>query len=187
MRLCRVCLRLPEHALVTKSEAKGTFLLSDGALKQLRFRRRRNASYARDGETHLYLKSQVVAAAAARFGDGDALDAERDRRRDARLERAAKRRRQAAAAAADGDPGAAAEEAVADAVAAALLGPGYGARRKAAQLARPRAQPAAVRALAAAHAPHKHTYSGPPQLDAASGEHRRVCMLCGDVSVVELM
>ena len=76
---------------------------------------------------------------------------------------------------------------MADAVAAALLGPGHAARRTAAQPARPRAPPAAVRALAAAHAPHAHAYAGPPQLDAASGEHRRVCTLCGDVSVVELM
>jgi hypothetical protein len=187
VRLCRVCSRLPAHALVTKSEARSVYLLSDAALKPLRFRRRRNASYSRDGETHLYLASQLAAAAAQRFGGEEELAAERDRRRDARLERAGKKRRAAAAAAAAGDPDAVADEAVTDAVAAALLGPGHSAARRKGPAAPPAAPPAKVRALAQAHAPHAHSYAGPPQLDAASGEHRRVCTTCGAISVVELM
>jgi hypothetical protein len=207
-RLCFACKRSDAHALVKRSDAKANFLLSDGDLSQLRFLRKRNITYKRDGEVHLFLSSQLAAAATAKHGDGDALDAARDARRDARIARAAKRRKTAARAAEEEEehggsvlpPGGAAGGAGGgggalfrgDAVATALLARaasrgGRGGAGAGAAGGRGKAATPAVRKLAATHAPHTHVYSAPPQLDAASGSHRRVCDTCGAESFVELM
>jgi hypothetical protein len=206
VRLCFACKRAPAHALVKRCDAKAHFLLSDGELAQLRFLRKRSTTYKRDGEVHLFLSSQLAAAAAAKHGGADALEAARDARRQARLARAGKRRKVAARAAAEEEehggsvlpPGGAAAAGGGggggasfhrDAVATALLAraASRGAAGGAGGAGRGKAAAPAVCKLAAAHAPHAHVYSAPPQLDAARGCHRRVCDTCGAESFVELM
>ncbi len=185
VRLCRECARLPAHKLLTKSDAKAAFLLSDADLARLRCLKKRAGGYRRDGEVHLFLTSQCAAAAAAKHGGAEELEQQREKRREARLARAAKRRRTAADAAAQDAAlgGGGADAAGRDAIAFALLGSGARGGRGTGS----RGPQAAVRKLAAAHAPHTHTYSAAPVYDAAQDAHRRVCDTCGAVSFVDVM
>ena len=80
-----------KHELITKTDAKSTFLLKDGDLerrneKPLGFIVRKNPHNPRWGDMKLYLRSQVEELALAVWGSEEALERaheERDGRREA--------------------------------------------------------------------------------------------------------
>lgn len=77
------------HDLITRTEAKNTFLLKDCDLDlrppPLRFVRRRNPHGSRLGDMRLYLRAQVEARARLVWGSDEALEEERARREEARV------------------------------------------------------------------------------------------------------
>ncbi|KAJ8735172.1 hypothetical protein PYW07_006792 [Mythimna separata] len=76
------------HELITRTEAKNTYLLKDCDLDLrpplLRFVRRRNPHGSRLGDMRLYLRAQVEARAHEAWGSAEELQAERSRREEAR-------------------------------------------------------------------------------------------------------
>lgn len=178
VRVCRGCARAPEHALVSKTEAKSRFLLSDKDLAPLACLRRKLATHSRDGFALLYEPSQCAEVAQRKHGSAELLEAKREAQQQKRVERkaAAKKRSQAEAQAT-----AAATAAEAAAVAAAARG---GGRAAAGVLSA--SAPAKLRRLVEPSL-HAHVYASPPEWDEKQQQHRRVCDTCGFVSFVDIM
>lgn len=174
-KLCYDCGRLPAHGLVSKTDAKEAYSLSDSQLRALQCLVKAS-KLRRDGTVCLYMRSQLAALAASIHGGADGTARERAKRQTAKRERAAKKRQAVRAKAADGDPEALQQLAGDDAVAMELLG------RSVTEAPAPgkKAQEA-LRKLEARHkaaAPHVHSFA------AAGG--CQVCTACGAAMEVEV-
>ena len=188
VRLCFSCKRLPvaspvtraclvppltrerrQHKLVGKTEAKTTWLLSDGELKPLPFITKSSSTYRKDGVVHLYFSSSVRALALQKYGSEEQLEQEKANRRDVRLARKAQKKRKSALE--DGEA-AAGDEDSPDA--------GIGAPRGAAPSSK--AEKASRAKLEAAS--HQCSF-GAATFDATQGRNRRVCAVCGAETLVD--
>lgn len=83
------------YSLVTKSEAKEVYLLRDidldGKDQSLRFIEKKNPHYETWGKMHLYLRCQVEQRSFDKYGGEGGLEAEHDRRDEARSEKKQKK------------------------------------------------------------------------------------------------
>jgi hypothetical protein len=170
-QLCVDCGRLPAHGLVSKTDAKETYSLSDTQLRALHCLVK-PSKLRRNGNVCLYMRSQLAALAATIHGGADGTARERAKRLTAKRERAAKKRQLVRAKAADGDPEALQQLAGDDAVALELLGRGLAVAPEPGKKAQE-----ALQRLEARHAraaPHVHSFAG------------GVCTACGAAMEVEV-
>lgn len=185
LRVCFACTRADrKYALLSATEAKSRFALTDGDLRTARLPRlvKAKTTHRADGEVHLYCATQVLSVALSKHGSGEAIEQAVQTRLDASLARREAKKRTQAALEDGGDDGAVARSAAPR----ARKKPAAGAAAAAAASAKPHAarRQAGVGSEPGAHA---HVYTRPPVFDADAGCHVRTCDTCGASECVEIM
>lgn len=168
--VCWNCTRTdPEYALLSATESKARFALTDTDLKRAALPHlvRKSTKHRADGLVKLYCVSQVMALAVAKHGTEEGVEAARDRRVDASVARRANKKRRDVLY--DGEDGDEDEQ-------------GDGGAYRATQLAG-----TAKRRAPKLPEPHTtHVYLSAP-VPNADGVHVRTCDICGATSEVEIM
>ena len=168
--VCWPCTRSdPEFALLSATESKTRFALTDTDLKRAALPHlvRKSTKHRSDGLVKLYCVSQVMALAVAKHGSEEGVEAARDARVDASVARRANKKRKDVLGDDEDEDG---------------DGAGGGG-------AHPQTQPAgaAKRRAPALPEPHtRHVYTSPP-VPNADGAHVRTCDICGASEEVEVL
>jgi hypothetical protein len=166
--VCRNCTRTdPEFALLSATESKARFALTDADLKRAALPHlvRKSTKHRADGLVKLYCVSQVMALAVTKHGTEEGVEAARDRRVDASLARRADKKRRDVLHGEDGD-----EDEHGGGGAMQHTQPA-GAKRRAPALPEPHTT---------------HVYLSAPVANA-DGVHVRTCDICGAAEEVEVM